>query len=187
MKMFRLLINVLFFSLIISSCNKDNYDACEVLDCGVGYCADGRCQCPKGFYGERCLQNHAPKAVLVEKVEVIRFPNKRVDYTTWDSLDNPDLHLTIYQSFNKIWISSTSIQNADSSITHSFNVSPLARLEEMDLRYTISLYDDDGSKVDEFMGGALFYPYDEEKRLVSTKIVDNDGFVAFKLYLKYEF
>jgi hypothetical protein len=188
MKAIRILFSVFFFSVLISNsgCKKDE-NKCEIVDCGIGYCLDGTCQCPTGFFGTQCLYNYTPNTVLVEKVEVIRFPREKVDNTVWDSLSNPDLHLTIYQSFNKIWTSNSSIQNADSSTTHIFELTPAARLEDLDLRYTISLYDDDGNKTDEFMGGALFYPYNDENKLVTTKIVDNDGFVAFKLYLKYEF
>lgn len=170
----------------MSSCKKED-DPCEDYQCGDGYCDNGACQCPAGFIGFRCEDFLTPKSVIIEKVELVKFPHLRVNSTPWDSLDSPDLYLTLYQSVNKLWTSGVSIQNADSSTVYSFDVMPRVVLRDLNLRYTLSLYDDDGSLTDEFMAGALFSPYDETIGSVAIRTIDTGGIIAVKFYLKYSY
>lgn len=189
MKLFRSLLTLTFFSLILitSGCKKEEDDPCDGVECGDGYCDRGACQCPEGFFGFRCDGVLTPKTVTVVKVELLKFPQSKVNSAPWDSLDGPDIHLTLYQSVNKQWASGASIQNADSSTVYSFDVTPPVVMRDLNLRYTLSLYDDDGSLTDEFMAGVLFSPYDEKIGAVATRIIDTGGILSVKLYLKYSY
>ena len=52
MKLFFQILGLLFFSFLYSSCQ----DPCEDVDCyNGGWCVDGDCECPPGFYGKYCL------------------------------------------------------------------------------------------------------------------------------------
>lgn len=47
------------------------------------------------------------------------------------------------------------------------------------------MYEDDGNKTDEFMGGALFLLYNQGEGFPSTLTVDTGGIVAFELEISY--
>jgi hypothetical protein len=177
-----------FFLLIVQfGCKDEDDDPCEGVLCGDGYCDNGVCQCPEGFYGFRCNSFLIPTAVVLEGITIDKFPTTRVDSSSWDVGSNPDLHLTFFQSTTKLWETNSSIQDASTNSNLQFDVIPSVRMRNLDAQYTISLYDDDGNKVDEFMAGSLFKPYDEILGSVKNRTIDNGGDLVVTLTLSYEY
>ncbi len=179
---------VTFFLLIVQlGCKDEGDDPCEGVFCGDGYCDNGACQCPEGFYGSGCTSFLTPSAVILDGITIDKFPTTKVDSSSWDVGSNPDLHLTLFRSTTKLWETSSSIQDANMNSNLQLAVVPVITMRDINAQYTISLYDDDGNKVDEFMAGSLFRPYDETLGSVKKRTIDNGGDLVVTLSLSYEY
>jgi hypothetical protein len=175
----------IYFSLLllflVSACTK-NEDDCDSIVCGPNKsCIEGVCRCDPGV---NCLPG--PEQIEITKIEILRFPENNVNSNNWDINGKPDLFLTVYQSINPIYKLNTVIQEAESDSIYSIENISTAIMLNFNEQHVISLYDDDGNLTDEFIGAVLFTPYNETTEAKpSTKIIDTNGDVAFKLHLKY--
>jgi hypothetical protein len=183
----RLLLTFLIGVIItISSCKKDEVEFINPCNSYQTY-VQGTCTCPTGYKGNKCDEQVNPEKMMVTKIELLKFPGLRLDSTVWDSLDRPDLHVTFYQAAKKLWESPSTIVNADPSKVYVFDLTPGVEMPKYSNLHTLTVYDDDGNKVDEFMGGALVTPYSDSTKFPESKVVNMGGVVVFKLYYKYEF
>jgi hypothetical protein len=182
MKQFILLMSVCLLAL--SGCKKD---ACETSNCqNGGICNDGRCDCPQGFYGSDCGQQITPQQIKISKIEVLKFPATD-NGGGWDLTSGPEIYPKILKDGTTIWTSSIYYENADPSDTHQFSIDPSIQITEPKDRYTIALYDYDGTTANDYMGGVTFTPYSSNNKFPSTIRLDAGGEVVFKIYVSYVF
>lgn len=185
---------LLYFTFFISisillSCKKNEQkEICEDIQCSSGrVCENNLCVCiDRKFTGNDCDEQKEPKSISIKSIELLRFPSRRIDGSNWDFNSSPDFYITIYQSINPIWKLPNVI--IDGGINQSLLVAiSNAQIVNVKEQHTISLYDDDGTLIDEFMGGVVFVPYAENNIFPDKVIVDTGGLVAYELTFNYYF
>lgn len=163
-------------SCFIFSCREE--DKCENTVCASNEtCIDGDCICNPGA---NCNPDRT-KRIEISSIEITRFPAKNAMGNDWDSTGLPDLHLALYLSTEKLFATASTINEASNDTVYVINCIPPVRLENYEENHTFYLYDDDGNKTDQFIGGVVFKPYSEGNQKASFKVVDTNGEVAFKL------
>jgi hypothetical protein len=174
-KLSLIVVSILFFL----SCSNDN-DPCDDLICNTNeICNEGICESISGYSGTPFNK------IYITKIKLLRFPSTRFNGNKWDSLDNADLHITLYQSSNKVWSISNPIVNAE-NIAHDIQLLKPIELIDPDKLHTFSMYDDDGNLIDEFMAGVIFTPYEDNNSYPKTIQIDTQGLIAFEINLKYQ-
>jgi hypothetical protein len=189
-----LLIIALFFG-----CSKDDSSSsCTPIACLNGGVStpDCGCDCPIGFTGPNCSTQVTPTKILITKIKVKNFPNKKPDgVTTWDdfiftSYNSPDIFpfltlgsITLFQGS----YFQDAISNGNS--TDNFTWIPSAPIDiiAINSQLTLDLYDDDaGSPGYEFMGGFNFYLYNSTEGFPTTITISNSTSpYKFELTLSY--
>lgn len=147
-------------------------------------CDDGRCRCKDGFTGDNCATQLDPIAILITKIEVNKFPKTRITGGNWDSGSPPDLYITLFQSTTPIWTIENVLQDQDTDSICIVPTNPI-RVELVNERHTISMYDDDGNRTDEFMAGVLFTPYMNTNAFPTILEVTSNPIVSYRLTLEY--
>lgn len=172
--------------LSITSCKKDE-DPCKDTKClNGGVCVDGSCNCPNGFYGSDCSKQRTPLKILINKIEVQRFPATDGG-AGWDFSSGPDILPKMFFNGSLIYESNEYVSNANPSSYYEFIPSPSIEIINPFEQYSLSLYDYDDLDPDDFMGGVLFYPYSSTGGFPNTIYLDAGGDVAFKIYVSYIF
>lgn len=189
-----LLIIALFFG-----CSKDDSSSsCTPIACLNGGVStpDCGCDCPIGFTGPNCSTQVTPTKILITKIKVKNFPNKKPDgVTTWDdfiftSYNSPDIFpfltlgsITLFQGS----YFQDAISNGNG--TDNFTWIPSAPIDiiAINSQLTLDLYDDDaGSPGYEFMGGFNFYLYNSTEGFPTTITISNSTSpYKFELTLSY--
>ena len=190
-----LLLIILFFG-----CSKDspNTTSCTPIPClngGVSR-SDCGCNCAIGFTGSNCSTQIAPTKILITKIKVKNFPNKRSDgITTWDSYlvssyNSPDILPLLSLGSNTLF-QGAAIQDviSNGNGTDNFTWIPTTPIQIIDInsQYSLVLWDEDGLSpfTYENMGGWNFYIYNSTGGFPPTRTVGAAGPVTFELTLSY--
>lgn len=188
-----LLIITLFFG-----CSKDeSSSSCTPIACLNGGVStpDCGCDCPIGFTGPNCSTQVTPTKILITKIKVKNFPNKKLDgVTTWDeflitSLNSPDIFpfltlgsISLFQGADLQDV----ISNGNGTDNFTWNPTTPIQIVAINSQFTINLYDADlGNPGYEFMGGWDFYIYNSSGGFPTTRTVGAAGPVTFELTLSY--
>jgi hypothetical protein len=161
------------------------FDPCYNVVClNGGTCVNGQCNCPEGYTGADCSQQVTPSKIRVTKIEITKFPATD-NGAGWDLTSGPDIYPSIYKGSTELYSPTSFNQNADPSLTYSFDVSPVLDLNDPQDQYQIELYDYDDFDADDFMGGIIFTPYSNNNGFPEIIDLDAGGAVAFKLHVNY--
>jgi hypothetical protein len=143
--------------------------------------------CPSGFYGESCTIQKTPSKIIVNKIEITRFPATDQNGAGWDLSSGADIFPVISKVGNKIWESPTYIQNADANSQHTFTLSPSVDLLNPESIYTMSLYDFDELDPNDLIGLETFVPYYSTTNNFPETIQFTGNTIDYKLYVTYVF
>jgi hypothetical protein len=165
--------------------NNSGETPCTPIACLNGGVSrpDCGCDCPIGFTGPNCSTQITPSKILITKIKVKNFPNKKPDgVTTWDdflftSFNSPDI-------FPFLTVGSTSLFQGDDiqdaisngNGTDNFTWTPSTPIEIISInsQYTLNLYDEDaGEPGYEFMGGFNFPLYNSTGGFPTTLNISN--------------
>lgn len=192
----------LTFLIITISCSSDSGSGsapCVPITClnGGTSTSDCGCTCPIGFTGSNCSTQITPTKILITKITVKNFPNKKPDgVSTWDStpfFTNPDIFPiitfdasgTTYELFKGTAIQDV-ISNGNGTDNFSWTPSTPIQLVAINSQFSIILYDEDSASTKEFMGGFNFIPYNSTGGFPTTVIMSNpNGSYKFELSLMY--
>ena len=144
-------------------------------DCG--------CDCPIGFTGPNCSTQVTPTKILITKIKVKNFPNKKPDgVTTWDdfiftSYNSPDIFplltlgsITLFQGS----YFQDAISNGNGTDNFTWIPSTPINIIAINSQFTLILRDDDaGSPGYEIMGGFNFYLYNSTEGFPTTISISN--------------
>ncbi len=176
-----LLIIALFFG-----CSKDDSEeSCTPIACENGgvSTADCGCNCPVGFTGLDCSTQVAPTKILITKIKVKNFPNKKPDgVTTWDnftitSFNSPDIFPLFSLGSTNLFQGSAfedAISNGNGTDNYTWNPTTPIEIIAINSQLKLVLYDEDAfSPYYEFMGGFDFYLYDSTGGFPTTITLSN--------------
>lgn len=85
--------------LAFASCSKP----CADSNCGPGYCSDGTCICPDGYYGNHCQyggpagSGQDPIGFRIDSITISNVPQCWSTGTPIDGSSEPDLYVEIHQ------------------------------------------------------------------------------------------
>ncbi len=190
----------LTFLIIIISCSSDSGSGGGSTPCVPVTCLNGGvstsncgCTCPIGFTGTNCSTQVTPTKILITKITVKNFPNRKPDGLTWDnfvftSYNSPDIFpfltlgsTTLYQGD----FMSDVISNGNNTDNFTWTPTTPIQIILINSQYTLNLYDSDVSG-SEFMGGFNFTPYSSTGGFPGTLILSNStSSYKFELSLTY--
>lgn len=153
-----LLLALGLISFSLESCRQD---PCEFTTClNGGVCiGEGQCDCPVGYTGLNCGQQDTPIRVRITRIVVHRFPATDGG-SAWDvTSSGADIYPVIQLGNVIIYDSSTFIEDASPSSTHTFNPPGGINLESVNSQHLIVLWDFDTFDDDDYIGGFSFRPY----------------------------
>lgn len=177
---------VILFSLA-TSCNvEEDLNSCYNNRCTENeLCVDGKCVkvVREGFESEN---QPRPVKVILDNFTVTKFPVTRPGgINQWDQGSGPDLYIRILQGANILFETPMSITDA-SSVPISVMLTAPLEITSFSSDIVVNMYDDDGNKTDEFMGGAFESVYDGSSGYPDILNV-NRGQTNFQFNLRYEF
>ena len=192
-------LSMLLMIAMFFGCSKDeSSSSCTPIACLNGGVStpDCGCDCPIGFTGPNCSTQVTPTKILITKIKVKNFPNKKPDgLTTWDdyfvtSYNSPDIFpfltlgsITLFQgsAFQDV------ISNGNGTDNFTWIPSTPIEIVAINSQLTLDLYDDDaGSPGYEFMGGFNFYLYNSTGGFPTTITLSNStSLYKFELTLSY--
>lgn len=188
--MFRIIIALCTFSLIISCSKEEAVNPCENIIClNGGFCANGLCNCPDGYEGSDCSIQSTPSRMILKKVIVTKFPPTEDNGAGWDILDGPDIIFSLLIGQNEVYRSSVFFEDAIQGQNYTFDNLNIV-ITEPTSNYTLNLFDyDDGLTADDFMGGVIFPFYSSTNvNFPSTIIIDSNNLnTGWILEVEYEF
>ena len=76
------------FGITLQGCG--GADNCADVECVNGDCVDGQCDCDEGWTGEKCDTEKEPKAILIDKIVILKFPTDDSG-KPWDDEDDNSL------------------------------------------------------------------------------------------------
>jgi hypothetical protein len=143
-------------------------DPCLNVYCeNGGYCLEGTCECPNGYYGESCEYQQTPSRMLIKRIRVENWPfyqqsgypwedansqgfpfqqnNPNCSSTELDLLGRPDLYILVYRELIKIHQSGYRLDcNEGQAYEWDFTqVSGGGISVDVDYTFRIRLYDKD--------------------------------------------
>ncbi len=182
----KILFRLLFFAVLTTAFVSCEKDPCQTVTClNGGTCVNGQCLCPEGYTGADCSQQVTPSKIRVTKIEITKFPPATDNGAGWDLTSGADIYPAIYKGSTELYSPTNFYQNADPSLTYSFDVSPVLDLNDPQDQYQIDLYDYDDFDADDFMGGIIFTPYSNNNGFPDIIDLDAGGAVAFKVHVNY--
>ena len=163
---------LLMIAMFFGCSKDDSSSSCTPIACLNGGVStpDCGCDCPIGFTGPNCSTQVTPTKILITKIKVKNFPNKKPDgVTTWDdfiftSYNSPDIFpfltlgsITLFQGSDF----QDAISNGNGTDNFTWIPSTPIEIVAINSQLTLDLYDKDaGTPGYEFMGGFNFYIYD---------------------------
>lgn len=143
--------------------------------------------CPTGYTGTNCVTQITPSKIRINKITVTRHPALDGG-NTWDLTSNADIYVTLTVSgAPSPFFTSGVYQDANSTLDYDFTNGLPIDLIGPTLTYEIRLFDEDGTSVDDYMGGISFIPYSSTAGFPSIITIDGGGSVAFQLHVTYIF
>jgi hypothetical protein len=193
-------LSMLLMIAMFFGCSKDDSSSsCTPIACLNGGVStpDCGCDCPIGFTGPNCSTQVTPTKILITKIKVKNFPNKKPDgVTTWDdfiftSYNSPDIFpfltlgsITLFQGSDF----QDAISNGNGTDNFTWIPSTPIEIVAINSQFSLDLYDKDiptALPPNEFMGGWYFYVYNPTGGFPTTKTVGAAGPVTFELTLSY--
>ena len=181
---------VLTFLISISflnSCDKDEPtpDPCENITClNEGVCVNGDCDCADGYSGPSCGDQITPTKIRISKIKITSFP--QYDGTeSWDFGSGPDIYVMLYKGDTFIHEQPGLFENADSSQDYIYTPTSYIEISDTTAQHGLYLYDYDSGSDDDYMGGILFYPYNNTNGFPTTMNLDAGNGITFELTLSY--
>jgi hypothetical protein len=192
-------LSMLLMIAMFFGCSKDDSSSsCTPIACLNGGVStpDCGCDCPIGFTGPNCSTQVTPTKILITKIKVKNFPNKKPDgVTTWDdfiftSYNSPDIFpfltlgsITLFQGS----AFQDAISNGNGTDNFTWIPSTPIEIVAINSQLTLDLYDDDaGSPGYEFMGGFNFYLYNSTGGFPTTITLSNSTSpYKFELTISY--
>lgn len=192
----------LAFIILTISCSSDSGSGGGSTSCVPITCLNGGvstsncgCNCPIGFTGSNCSTQVTPTKILITKITVKNFPNKKPDNSTWDdylltSYNSPDIFpllslgsISLYQGD----IKSDVISNGNNTDNFIWTPTVPIQIISINSQHTLNLYDSDaGTPGFEFMGGFNFIPYSSTGGFPTTLILTSStSSYKFELSLMY--
>lgn len=136
-----------------------------------------------------------PSAVIIESLQVDRFPVERSDSTSWDEpqLGNlPDIIFTVEDRTNNVEVYSHPVNFRFDEVAAGTTLEwtnlnlRLANPGSVDYAFSIFDYDED-LELSELMGGVIARLYRSAAGTPEMAILDAEGEVAFSMTLSWEF
>ena len=173
---------IVLLTLSLVSCVED---PCENSLCkNGGICDQGNCLCPEGYFGMHCDEKVKPNKMRISFISLTRFPELK-NGIPWDDVDGPDIYFKLYQDTFPIGKPLELFENANANQSYDFSID-IIEMTNITGRHVIKLFDYEGFNLTpEYMGEVEFIPYNSEKGLPQTFILDNGGPVAFVIGVIY--
>ena len=180
---------------MIFSCKKE--DPCESVLCAQNQqCVDGACVCIPGYKGADCLDQITPKKIIISKISVTRFPERKPNGNHWDVVNNtvngelPDIYVALQDELDSVLFVGLEKINAVHTVKYSWSIQSGVSID-LQSEYTLSLWDRDYflgvPTTVEKMGSVTFIPpYSDNNGFPNHIVIDNGGIVAFKLTVSYQ-
>lgn len=140
--------------------------------------------CPEGYSGKNCDEQITPDSIYITKIKVNRFPATNLLGHNWDTTDNADIFVEVWQNNEDIWSSEVVFENAANNITYTFIPTDTLALTDHMAQYAIHLFDKDESTADH-MGGINFISYAHNNGFPELFTLYDGGEVEFELTLEY--
>lgn len=140
--------------------------------------------CPDGYSGKNCDVQIAPNSVFITQINVTRFPATNLFGHNWDTINNADIFIQVWQNDEEIWSSTKVYENAVNNTTYIFIPTDTIALTDRMAQFAIQLYDKDNTTED-YMGGINFISYSDNNGFPELLILYDGGELGFELSLEY--
>lgn len=181
-------LQLLIVSVLLFSCSYEE-NPCYNSSCDDNeVCVDGECVSfePDESAQFKFAEEPKPDTVLVGEIYLTRFPARKPNNSFWDSDRQADIFIQFVQGGSILFASDSSITNARiQDLPIRIPLADSIRFSDLESSVSINVYDDDGNRFDEFMGGASFSPL--QNNYPDTLSADLGGTVAFELVASYRF
>ena len=172
--------------MLLSSCSKDEVNPCFYSECSdTQTCIDGKCTEYSSLESPNFINQPKPSKILLSNFIVEKFPFFRLNGTPWDANSKPDLFIQVTQG-GDVLLNVPIIMNAESTLR---NISLDAPIEIINFKtvLTINVFEDDGNRTDEFMGGVFKEIYSNSNGYPDVVNLDLGGPVGFQFDITYQF
>ncbi|CAI8208069.1 MAG: Uncharacterised protein [SAR116 cluster bacterium] len=183
---------LLLLFVFLTACSSE--ESCTPILCkNGGESIDCECSCPEGFIGADCSIALTPSALVISRIELLKFPTTNGGLP-WDPTLNattsrPDVYVRFEDlSGSTIYEGNTYFENADYTsgalvFTPNNPIEiPIGNGQEY-VRFLI--YDYDTGTADDLMGAFRFLKFSEEVKIpimykIRSSDIDVDFYVSFK-------
>lgn len=136
---------------------------CLVLFLGLG-CFFSSCE----------KEDIEPKEMIIRSITLVEYPSARSNGSGWDAFNGPDIYLTFDTGESSNANSFVTGVNENTTLNQGviFQLNNPILVSNLNQRYVIGAYDDDGIGYQENMGGISFIPSSYKEDLPNTIILD---------------
>lgn len=144
--------------------------------------------CNTGFSGSNCETEIEPSNIIIESVTITRWPQFEAGGGNWD-LDGsgPDLTFSIGPANSTVFTSTQFVENAVQGQSYLFNNLSIVLPNPGFTNYFIRLFDFDILDADDQMGSIGGLLYQRGRSFPTTIDIDDNGVIAFRLRVRYQF